>query len=95
MQAAESRIAELFRGVRSLDVQPRNFVFRYRSAENWFDTFRDFYGPTLKAFAALDAEARVAFEHDLLALAHEHNSSRTGALRIESEYLEVVVSTAG
>jgi SAM-dependent methyltransferase len=76
---------------RSIDVQRRDFVFRYRSAEHWLDTFRTFYGPTLKAFAALDDAARVAFERDLLALAEKANTSTT-ALRIPSEYLEVVVT---
>ena len=31
------------------------FVFRYRSPEHWLDVFRTYYGPMLKAFAALDA----------------------------------------
>ena len=34
---------------------PRNFVFRYRSPEHWLEVFRTYYGPVLKAFAALDA----------------------------------------
>jgi SAM-dependent methyltransferase len=91
----EARLAELFHGVQALDVQRRHFVFRYRSAEDWLDTFRNFYGPTHKAFAALgDGEGQVAFEHDLLTLANEYNTSHTGVLRIESEYLEVVALKA-
>ena len=70
-------------------------MFRYRSAEHWLDTFRTYYGPTHKAFAALDADGQAAFEHDLLALANEHNTSTTGTLRIPSEYLEVVAVTVG
>ena len=34
------------------------FNFRYRSAAHWVQVFRDFYGPTHKAFAALDARGR-------------------------------------
>ncbi len=91
----EARLAELFgTNVRTLDVERRHFVFRYRSAEHWLDTFRDYYGPTHKAFAALDGEGQVAFEHDLVALANEHNTSSTGTLRIPSEYLEVVAVKA-
>ena len=66
------------------------FVFRYRSAEHWLDTFRMYYGPTLKAFSAVDDADRAALERDLLALANECNTSSTGTLRIPSEYLEVV-----
>lgn len=92
----EARLAELLGSdARSLDVQRRHFVFRYRSAEHWLDTFRDYYGPTHKAFAALDSADQAAFARDLLALASEHNASATGGLRIPSEYLEVVVTRAG
>jgi SAM-dependent methyltransferase len=91
----ESRLAELFRSeVRSLDARRRHFVFRYRSARHWLDSFRTYYGPTLKAFATLDDEARKTLEHKLLVLAGESNTSTTGTLRIPSEYLEVVAVKA-
>ena len=67
-------------------------MFRYRSAHDWLDTFRTYYGPTHKAFAALDEAGRAAFERDLLALANKHNTSTTGTLRIPSDYLEIVVT---
>jgi SAM-dependent methyltransferase len=91
----ESRLAELFGSeVQSLDAQRRHFVFRYRSAQHWLDSFRTYYGPTLKAFATLDDEARKTLEHKLLVLANESNTSTTGTLRIPSEYLEVVAVKA-
>jgi 2-polyprenyl-3-methyl-5-hydroxy-6-metoxy-1,4-benzoquinol methylase len=92
----ETRLAELFGdSVGTIEAQRRHFVFRYRSPEHWVDTFRRYYGPTHKAFAALDGAGQTAFEHDLLALADAHNTSTTGALRIPSEYLEVVAVAAG
>jgi hypothetical protein len=91
-----ARIGELFgTGVAALQLQRREFVFRYPSAEYWLDAFRSYYGPTIKAFAVLEAAEQIAFEHDLLGLASEHNTSRTGALRIPSEYLEVVAVKLG
>jgi SAM-dependent methyltransferase len=90
----EARLAELFGGAAQIAVQPRHFVFRYRSAQNWLDTFRTYYGPTLKAFAALDDAGGRAFEQELLALAEQSNTSTTGTLRIPSEYLEIVVTKA-
>ena len=91
----ESRLAELFgSGVQSFNAPRRQFVFRYESAGHWLHTFRTYYGPTLKAFATLDDEARKTLEHKLLLLANESNTSTTGALRIPSEYLEVVAVKA-
>jgi ubiquinone/menaquinone biosynthesis C-methylase UbiE len=92
----EDRLRELFgNDVESLAVDRRHFVFRYRSAQHLVDTFRTFYGPVLKAFAAVDEATRPALERDLLALAEEFNTSTTGTLRIPSEYLEVVAVKAG
>ena len=55
----ESRLNELFDSdVRRLSVHRRLFVFRYRSPEHWVETFRTYYGPTHKAFGALDAGGR-------------------------------------
>ena len=87
-----SRLHELLgHGVSSLDVLPTTFVFRYRSPRHWVDAFRTQYGPVLKAFAALDDTGRDALDADLLALARAHDAtSGAGALRIPSEYLEVV-----
>jgi ubiquinone/menaquinone biosynthesis C-methylase UbiE len=88
------RLAELFGDhTQQLEAPSRQFVFRYRSAQHWLDTFRTYYGPTLKAFAALDDEAGAALERELLALAEQANTSTT-ALRIPSEYLEVVATTS-
>ena len=70
-------------------------MFRYRSAEHWLDTFRTYYGPTHKAFGALDDAGQTAFASELLALANEHNTSTDGTLRIPSEYLEIVAVKAG
>jgi SAM-dependent methyltransferase len=90
-----TRLAELLAPrVQALRARRRRFVFRYRSAEHWLETFRTYYGPTHNAFNALAAAEQVAFEHDLLALANQHNTSNNGALRIPSDYLEVVAITA-
>jgi hypothetical protein len=86
----DARLAELFGAGVTIETRTRQFVFRYRSAQEWLDTFRTYYGPTNKAFGAVDAEAAAALEHELLELAQAHNTSRTGAWRVPSEYLEVV-----
>ena len=89
----DARLSELFAG-HTVVTNPRQFVFRYRSAEHWLETFRTYYGPTLKAFAAVDDEARTGFERDLLALAAAHNTASDGTVRVPSDSLEIVVTTA-
>ena len=89
----EERLHELFAGC-ALEAPSRQFVFRYRSPQDWLGTFRTYYGPTLKAFGSLEAEAASALESELLALATQHNTAADGTLRIPSDYLEVVVTTA-
>jgi 2-polyprenyl-3-methyl-5-hydroxy-6-metoxy-1,4-benzoquinol methylase len=89
----EDRLAELFAGQKVV-AETRQFNFRYRSAQDWVDTFRTYYGPTLKAFAALDEAERSVFEGELLALAEAHNTATDGTLRVPSDYLEVVVTTS-
>jgi SAM-dependent methyltransferase len=89
----QEHLADLFDGHR-VDITEREFVFRYRSAEDWVDTFRTYYGPTLKAFGALeDDRAREAFRAELVALGDMHNTSTDGTFRVPSTYLEVVVTT--
>ena len=92
----ESRLAELFGPrVQSISATKREFVFRYRSAQHWLDTFRNFYGPMHKAFGALDEPTANQFERELLDLAEAHTTSTVGAMRVPSEYLEVVATVAG
>ena len=52
--------------------------------------FRRWYGPTLRAFAALDDAGRDALQEDLTRLWSDHNRATDGTTRVESEYLEVV-----
>ena len=54
--------------------------------------FRDYYGPTHKAFAALDAAGATALERDITALLRQMNVAGASSLVVPSEYLEVVVT---
>ena len=88
----EERLHELFAADADVDVTPRQFTFRFRSAEDFFETFKDYYGPTLKAWAALDDDGKASFREQLVALAYNANRPGNRALAVESEYLEVVVT---
>jgi ubiquinone/menaquinone biosynthesis C-methylase UbiE len=73
----------------------KHFNFRYRSAAHWVQVFRDFYGPTHKAFAALDAAGQLALEADITKLLDELNIGGAKSLVVPSEYLEVVIGKPG
>ncbi len=84
-------IETLFASDTILVSELRHFAFRYKSPRHWVEIFRTYYGPTLKAFAAIDAEAREALSADIYALLDKLNVADDGTLVIPSEYLEVVV----
>lgn len=87
------RLTELFGPhAASIDCTPCIFVFRYRSPGHWLDVFRTYYGPVLKAFAALDATGQKTLESDLVDLIGQFNRSGDDTMVVPSEYLQVVIS---
>jgi ubiquinone/menaquinone biosynthesis C-methylase UbiE len=76
----------------SLMAERRHFVFRYRSAQHFLDVFREYYGPMLKAFEALDPAGRKALTQDIVELAGRFNRSGDATVVVPGEYLEVVVT---
>lgn len=89
----EERLTELFGSAEaSIQTTRRDFVFRYRSPRHWLEVFRTYYGPALKAFAALAPQAQLALEQDLLALVEQFNRSGDATMVAPSSYLEVVVT---
>jgi ubiquinone/menaquinone biosynthesis C-methylase UbiE len=89
----KARIDEMF-GAQASDIQAtrRHFNFRYRSPEHFLDVFKTYYGPVLKAFAALDAAKQDGLKRDILALIATMNRSDDDTMVLPSEYLEVVVT---
>src|SRR5688572_28721807 len=82
------RIGELF-GAQSASIsaESRNFVFRYRTPEHWLEVFRTYYGPLLKAFAALQEPAQAALAADVTALIARFNRSTDRTVVVPAEYL--------
>jgi ubiquinone/menaquinone biosynthesis C-methylase UbiE len=88
-----ARITEMFGATAaSIRVEPRHFMFRYRSPEHFVEVFRTYYGPTLKAFAALDDAGQRGLNDDLLALIGRMNRAEDGTMVVPSEYLEVIIT---
>jgi ubiquinone/menaquinone biosynthesis C-methylase UbiE len=87
-----ARIDEMFGPqAASIETLPREFMFRYRSAQHWMDVFKTYYGPLLKTFAALAPPAQEALHDDIMALIARMNHSGDGTMVVPSEYLEVIV----
>jgi SAM-dependent methyltransferase len=88
----EERLHELFEGTAKVEVQRRHFTFRFRSAADYVDTFKTFYGPMVKVWDALDDDSRASLRSELIALAESANRGTGRALTVPSEYLEVVAT---
>jgi ubiquinone/menaquinone biosynthesis C-methylase UbiE len=87
-----ARLTEMFgTAAASIKAEPRQFMFRYRSPQHFLDVFRTYYGPTLKAFAALDEANQHALADDITALIGRMNRAEDGTMVVPSEYLEIVI----
>jgi ubiquinone/menaquinone biosynthesis C-methylase UbiE len=89
----ESHIQHLF-GPHAAHIQTarKHFKFRYRSTAHWLQVFREFYGPTQKAFAALDPAKQDALARDITGLLERFNVAGASSLVVPSEYLEAVIT---
>ena len=91
---SEARLTELFRaGAASIRAEKKSYVFRYLSPEHWIQVFRDYYGPTHKAFGALDSAGQQALHGALLELIAKFNRGGD-TMVVPSDYLEVVIRRA-
>jgi len=89
----EKYLRSLFGGsAEAIDVTPRFFNFRYRSAAHFIDVFRTWYGPVHRAFAALPVDGAAALDRDLTELLERHNRAGASSLVVPSEYLEAVIT---
>jgi ubiquinone/menaquinone biosynthesis C-methylase UbiE len=93
MWGTRTRLSEMFdAGASSVKAESRIFNFRYRSADHFLDVFRTYYGPVLKAFAALEPAKQEELQDDLHALIVRMNRSGDRTMVVPSEYLEVVIT---
>jgi ubiquinone/menaquinone biosynthesis C-methylase UbiE len=88
----EGRLGELFPG-HQLKTSKQVFSFRYKSSGHWLEIFKTYYGPTNRAFAALDSARQAALEAEIIELLDRMNRGGKDTLIVPSDYLEVVVTT--
>lgn len=84
---ARERLAES----RSLSLTRRTIYLEFPvSPADVVQLFRDYYGPTVRTFEALDDRGRAKLFADLVSLWSDANEATDGTTRVASEYLEVV-----
>jgi ubiquinone/menaquinone biosynthesis C-methylase UbiE len=89
----EERLRELLSdGVSSLHTTRRSFIFRYPSAKYFVDYFRTYFGPTRRAFMALDETGQAALARDVENVIQRYNRSGGVTAVWPSDYLEVVAT---
>ena len=77
-------------GVASFTFARRIVAFEYpMSPEEVAMYFRLWYGPVVRAFAALDERGRQSLRRELEELWRDNNRAKDGTTRVQSEYLEV------
>ncbi|HEU0055814.1 MAG TPA: class I SAM-dependent methyltransferase [Gaiella sp.] len=77
-----------------LGCRERTFTFRFRSADGFVEYFRDYYGPTLKAFEAVGDGGADELFSDLVALVRKHAGTSEGPVAIPATWLETVATRA-
>ena len=92
----EAYLRELFGDqIASLTCTERTFTWRFRSAEEFVDYFRSYYGPTLKAFEAVGEAGAPALRADLVELVREYAGTESGPVAIPATWLETVAVRSG
>jgi hypothetical protein len=91
----EATVRELFReGISDLKLTRRmcQFNLQFTPAEV-VEYFRTYYGPTQRAFAALDSNGQAALRNDLEQLWSQHNKATDNSTtQVDGEYLEVLAT---
>lgn len=84
------RLGSVAGGIRSMKFAKRTIALAFPVTPGGVvELFREFYGPSVRTFAALDAAGRASLEAQLLALWTAHNIGHWGSTHVDAEYLEV------
>jgi SAM-dependent methyltransferase len=90
----EATVRERLRvGVADLQLTRRMCPFKYPfPPAEVVESFRKYYGPTQRAFEALDGDGQAALRSDLEQLWTKHNQAADDTTYVEGEYLEVMAT---
>jgi ubiquinone/menaquinone biosynthesis C-methylase UbiE len=89
----EQHVSSLFGdAIASIGSATRTCTWRFTSPGEFTAFFRRWYGPTLKAFEALDDNGQAALEADLTSLARSWDQNNGGSVAIPATYLETIIT---
>jgi SAM-dependent methyltransferase len=81
--------------IRAVQFVPRTIALAFPlPPEAVVALFREYYGPSVQTFGALDAPGRAGLEAELVELWRGRNRADEGATAVEAEYLEVRIDMA-
>ncbi|MDA1108100.1 MAG: class I SAM-dependent methyltransferase [Proteobacteria bacterium] len=88
----EATVRERLRnGIADIQLTRRPYPIRYPfGVAELVEFYRTYYGPTQRAFEALDEPGQAALRRDLEQHWSSYNRATDGTVHVESEYLEVV-----
>ena len=92
----EEKVRERFgEGISKLETRLQNvrWVFPFSPAQV-VEHFREYYGPTQKAFGTLDEDKQAALRKDLEQLWTANNQATDGTTLVDGEYLQVTATRA-
>ncbi len=91
----QQRLEEFFaKDAASITLHPRSFIFRYQSPDHFMHIFRTFYGPTHKAFLALDEDGQAGLDADIRALIDQFNRATDGTMVAPGAYVDAIITKA-
>ena len=83
------------KGISDLQMNRRKIMFTFDGTpEQVVEHFRQYFGPTNRAFASLDEAGQAALRKDLVDHWTKNNQATDGTTRVEGEYLEVIAKKA-
>jgi SAM-dependent methyltransferase len=89
------RLESFAGGIRNVTFTKRTIAFAFPITPGGVvELFREYYGPSVRTFAALDAAGRASLEAQLVNLWSSRNVGHAGSTYVESEYLEVRLTVA-
>jgi SAM-dependent methyltransferase len=86
-----TRLHELFGVYGGVHSSVKMVAFRARTPMDWVDKLRSSHAPVVRAFALQDSARKQVLRGRLLELVEEFNRAKDGSMRVDAEYLEVVV----
>jgi SAM-dependent methyltransferase len=86
----EEAVHEMLGGeVQEIEFRKRSANAFYRSTDHALDLFCNYFGPTIRALAAVGEDGAAALRDDLAAVFDKHNKADDGTVVMQTNYMQV------